>query len=151
MGDCGSGRQFAHCSFDIDMDPLIVAGCLSELLDPLLSDLDPVAHPDLCLDGCFDLVEILEDPHFALHQNEAPWPCSVCQPILELSRPVLNAPSIHPPTWMTGSLKHDCVANLPMGDSEFATLGLELACKDYAEHPGAFMRRSPPAGSCRPV
>jgi hypothetical protein len=33
-------------AFDVDMDPLVVAGGLGELVDPLLADLDPVGDPD---------------------------------------------------------------------------------------------------------
>jgi hypothetical protein len=47
------------------MDPLIVAGGLGEPVDPLLGDLDPIAHPDLRPNRRFDLVKVLEDPHHA--------------------------------------------------------------------------------------
>jgi len=45
------------------MDPLVVAGRLGELIDPLLRDLHPAADPDLGADGRLDLIEVLEDPH----------------------------------------------------------------------------------------
>ena len=33
MGNRGSGRQLFFCPFDIDMDPLMIAGCFGELVD----------------------------------------------------------------------------------------------------------------------
>ncbi len=65
MGNRGAGGQHAAGAFDIDMDPLIVAGGLGELVDPLLVDVNPVARPDLRSNRCFDLAEVPEDAHRA--------------------------------------------------------------------------------------
>src|SRR3954467_10516430 len=71
MSDRGPNQQFPLRSFDIDVNPLIVAGCLRELTDTLLGHRDPVAHSDLGTDRGFDFVEISEEPHVALHPKRA--------------------------------------------------------------------------------
>jgi len=57
-GDQGQGQiavgdgaaDFAGGALDIHMDPLVVAGGFSELVDPLLADLHPIRNADFLAD-----------------------------------------------------------------------------------------------------
>lgn len=50
MSDGGGAWRFSPGALLIDVDPLLVAGRLRELVDPLLRHLDPVADADLGLE-----------------------------------------------------------------------------------------------------
>src|SRR5262245_50670792 len=59
VGDGAAGRQLALGALDVDMDPLMVAGRVSEFVDAVLVDLDPFADAELFADvlgdvGVFD-------------------------------------------------------------------------------------------------
>jgi hypothetical protein len=40
MGDRGAKRAFSFCPFNIDMNPLLIAGAGCELIDTVLTDRD---------------------------------------------------------------------------------------------------------------
>ena len=47
MRDRGPERRLAAASLGVDVNPLMVAGGVGELVDPLLRDLKPIPHRDL--------------------------------------------------------------------------------------------------------
>ena len=53
MGDRSAERALLLGSLGVDVDPLEVAGCLGELVDPLLGDLDPLAVAEMLADRLF--------------------------------------------------------------------------------------------------
>src|SRR6267378_3764903 len=66
MRDGLTTRRLACGAFRVDMNPLLVAGRLGELVDAVLGDLDPVADADLGADSGLELIEIVEHSHRAL-------------------------------------------------------------------------------------
>lgn len=50
MSDWGAGRRLALRALDIEMDPLVVAGCLGELVGAFLRHYLPFADTDLVAD-----------------------------------------------------------------------------------------------------
>src|ERR1700742_4233337 len=63
VGDGLAAGQLPLRTVLVDMNPLLVAGGVGELIDPVLCDLDPVARADFGADGRFDLLEAVEYPH----------------------------------------------------------------------------------------
>ena len=46
---------------DVDVDPLVVAGGVRELVDPVLVDLQPLAGAEVLADRGGDLVDVLSE------------------------------------------------------------------------------------------
>ena len=63
MGDRLAARHLALGALDIDMDPLMVAGCLGEFVDDRLVDGEPVADPDLLADKLGEIGRPLDLDH----------------------------------------------------------------------------------------
>src|SRR5436309_15809017 len=53
----GRAERAVRGSFGIDVDPLVVAGCLREEVDLFLGDLVPVARSELALARLFELLD----------------------------------------------------------------------------------------------
>ena len=57
MGDRRPERALALGALDVDVDPLVVARDLGELVDVLLGHLDPIARADRLADQLAELVD----------------------------------------------------------------------------------------------
>ncbi len=79
MRDGGAERALLRL-LGIDVNPLVVAGRLGELVDPLLLDLQPVGVPQLLTDGRAQLVDRCEDPRF----------CHVPTSLIHMSKRLLS-------------------------------------------------------------
>ena len=62
VGDRLAARHLALGALGIDMDPLVVAGGLGELVDPRLRDVDPVADADFLTHHLLHVVRMREFP-----------------------------------------------------------------------------------------
>ena len=62
MGD-GAAERPRRRAVDVDVDPLVVAGRLGELVDPVLLDGQPLAGAEILADRVGELVEAGEGAH----------------------------------------------------------------------------------------
>jgi hypothetical protein len=58
-----AARRLLGSALLVDVNPLLVAGRLRELVDAVLRDLDPVADADLGPDSGSEVVKSVEYPH----------------------------------------------------------------------------------------
>jgi hypothetical protein len=63
VGDRAAEGRFLPRPLDVDVDPLVVAGGVGELVHPLLGDVDPVRGAELLTGGGLDLLEGGEHAH----------------------------------------------------------------------------------------
>src|SRR5437762_3077000 len=56
-------RQLFLRSLLVDMDPLLVAGCLRKEVDAFLGDFNPFAGSDFAANCCLEFTEVAEDAH----------------------------------------------------------------------------------------
>lgn len=60
MGD-GAAERTSLCSLGVEVDPLVIASCVGELLNPLLRDRDPVAVAEVGSDKGREGVKVGDD------------------------------------------------------------------------------------------
>ena len=63
MRDRGAIGALGLGAFDVDVDPLMVAGDVGEVVDPLLADLQPVTDTEFASDQCLRVVDGGDDLH----------------------------------------------------------------------------------------
>ena len=87
-----SKGAFASCPLDIDVNPLVVAGALSELIDPRLVDRQPIGDAELPANACLKIIEI-EFLGFHFCGPISSWKSrSVAGPVVESARATRRVP-----------------------------------------------------------
>ncbi len=71
MRDRGAERALSRLG-RVDVDPLVVAGGVGELVDPLLGDLQPLRGAEIGPDGVQQGVRVLEDGRHAGEPTRIP-------------------------------------------------------------------------------
>src|SRR5258708_35566994 len=79
VGDGLAARHVLLRALDVDMDPLVIAGRLGELVNAILRNLDPITDPNFLAHVFVHFIRVGEFPfcHFLPRQCLLPYPCNI--------------------------------------------------------------------------